>query len=203
MRTAVSSEPRTVVVTGASAGVGRATARAFGARGDRVGLLARGEDGLEAARRDIEASGGEALAVPTDVSDAAAVESAAVAVEARLGPIDVWVNCAMATIFAFSWDIEPDEFRRATEVVYLGFVWGTQAALRRMRPRNRGTVVQVGSALAYRGIPLQTAYCGGKHAIQGFHEALRCELLHEKSNVRVTMVQMPAVNTPQFSWVLS
>jgi NAD(P)-dependent dehydrogenase (short-subunit alcohol dehydrogenase family) len=192
-----------VVVTGASAGVGRATAQAFGARGERVALLARGTDGLEGARRDVEAAGGTALPVPTDVADAGAVEAAAVAVEERLGPIDVWVNCAMASIFAFTWDIEPDEFRRATEVVYLGFVWGTQAALRRMRPRNRGTIVQVGSALAYRGIPLQGAYCGGKHAIQGFTESLRAELLHDHSDVHVTMVQLPGLNTPQFDWVRS
>src|SRR5918911_5658596 len=199
----MTSEPRTVVVTGASAGVGRATARGFGARGDRVALLARGRDGLEAARREIETAGGSALAVPTDVADADAVEAAAATVEEQLGPIDVWVNCAMASIFAFTWDIEPDEFRRATEVVYLGFVWGTQAALRRMRPRNRGTIVQVGSALAFRGIPLQAAYCGGKHAIQGFTESVRAELIHDRSAVHVTSVHLPGLNTPQFGWVRS
>ena len=196
--------PRTVVVTGAGAGVGRATARLFGARGDRVGLLARGGDGLDGARRDIEAAGGlAALPVSTDVADADAVEEAARRVEEELGPIDVWVNCAMASIFAFTWEIEPDEFRRATEVTYLGFVWGTQAALRRMRPRNHGTIVQVGSALAHRGIPLQGAYCGAKHAIQGFTESVRTELMHDRSNVHVTMVQLPGLNTPQFGWVRS
>ena len=192
-----------MVVTGASAGVGRATARAFSERGDRVGLLARGRDGLDGARRDVEEAGGMALAIPTDVSDADAVEAAAAAVEQQLGPIDVWVNCAMASIFAFTWQIEPDEFRRATEVVYLGYVWGTQAALRRMRPRDRGTIVQVGSALAYRGIPLQAAYCGAKHAIQGFTESVRAELVNVNSKVHVTMVQLPGLNTPQFGWVRS
>jgi NAD(P)-dependent dehydrogenase (short-subunit alcohol dehydrogenase family) len=199
----MSREPRTVVVTGASAGVGRATARAFAERGDRVGLLARGRDGLDGARRDVEEAGGMALAIPTDVSDADAVEAAAAAVEQQLGPIDVWVNCAMASIFAFTWEIEPDEFRRATEVVYLGYVWGTQAALRRMRRRDRGTIVQVGSALAYRGIPLQAAYCGAKHAIQGFTESVRAELVNANSKVHVTMVQLPGLNTPQFGWVRS
>jgi NAD(P)-dependent dehydrogenase (short-subunit alcohol dehydrogenase family) len=199
----MSSEPRTVVVTGAGAGVGRATAIAFAAEGAQVGLLARGADGLDGARRDVEAAGGRALAVPTDVANADAVEAAAATVETELGPIDVWVNCAMASIFAFTWDIEPEEFRRATEVVYLGFVWGTQAALRRMRPRNRGTIVQVGSALAYRGIPLQGAYCGSKHAIQGFTESVRAELVHDKSAVHVTTVHLPGLNTPQFGWVRS
>src|SRR3954451_25011742 len=192
-----------VVITGSSAGVGRATARAFGARGAWVGLLARGRDGLEAAAHEVEQAGGRALAIPTDMADPQAVEAAAAEVERRLGPIDVWVNCAMATIFSPFHRISADEYRRATEVTYLGFVYGTMAALKRMRSRNRGTIVQVGSALAYRGIPLQSAYCGAKHAIQGFNESLRCELLHERSNVKVTMVQMPAVNTPQFSWVLS
>jgi NAD(P)-dependent dehydrogenase (short-subunit alcohol dehydrogenase family) len=192
------------VVTGAGAGVGRATARMFGARGDKVGLLARGGDGLDGARREVEEAGGlAALPISTDVADPDAVEDAARRVEEELGPIDVWVNCAMASIFAFTWEIEPDEFRRATEVTYLGYVWGTQAALRRMRPRNQGTIVQVGSALAYRGIPLQGAYCGAKHAIQGFTESVRTELLHDKSDVYVTMVQLPGLNTPQFSWVRS
>lgn len=192
-----------VVVTGASAGIGRATAQAFGARGAKVALLARGEAGLRAAARDVEAAGGQPLALPTDVADHAAVEAAAATTEQELGPIDVWVNVAFTSVFAPLTQIRPEEFRRVTEVNYLGFVYGTMAALQRMRPRDAGTVVQVGSTLAYRGIPLQTAYCGSKHAIQGFHESLRCELLHEGSNVRVTMVQMPAVNTPQFSWVLS
>ena len=194
---------QTVVVTGASAGIGRACATAFAARGDRVALLARGETGLRAAAEQIEAAGGRALCVPVDVADAEAVFAAADTVAAELGPIDTWVNVAFSSVFAPFWEIGADEFRRATEVSYLGYVHGTMAALRHMRPRDRGTIVHVGSALAYRGIPLQSAYCGAKHAIQGFHESLRCELLHEKSGINVTMVQMPAVNTPQFSWVLS
>jgi NAD(P)-dependent dehydrogenase (short-subunit alcohol dehydrogenase family) len=189
-----------IVVTGASAGVGRATAVAFARRGARVGLLARGRDRLEATRHEIEAAGGEAVVVLTDVADADQVERAAAVVEEALGPIDVWVNNAMATIFSPFGEITPAEYRRATEVTYLGYVWGTMAALRRMLPRDRGVVVQVGSALAYRAIPLQAAYCGAKHAIQGFTETLRCELLHEGSGVRVTMVQLPALNTPQFDW---
>jgi NAD(P)-dependent dehydrogenase (short-subunit alcohol dehydrogenase family) len=189
-----------IVVTGASAGVGRATAVAFASRGARVGLLARGRDRLEATRHEIEAAGGEAVVVLTDVADADQVERAAAVVEEALGPIDVWVNNAMATIFSPFGEITPAEYRRATEVTYLGYVWGTMAALRRMLPRDRGVVVQVGSALAYRAIPLQAAYCGAKHAIQGFTETLRCELLHEGSGVRVTMVQLPALNTPQFDW---
>jgi NAD(P)-dependent dehydrogenase (short-subunit alcohol dehydrogenase family) len=192
-----------VVVTGASAGIGRATAIAFGARGAKVALVARGEAGLAGATRDVEAAGGEALAIPTDVSDFAAVDEAAAQVESELGPIDVWVNDAFTSVFAKFVDIEPDEFRRVTEVSYLGFVYGTRAALSRMLPRDSGAIVQVGSALAYRGIPLQSAYCGSKHAIQGFNESLRTELLHDRCNVHVTMVLMPAVNTPQFSWVLS
>ena len=191
------------MVTGASGGIGRATARAFAAEGARVALLARGEKGLAAALAEIEEAGGTALAIPLDVSDAQAVDDAAARVELELGPIDVWVNVAFTSVFARFEDIQPEEYKSVTEVSYLGYVYGTMAALARMKPRDRGTIVQVGSALAYRGIPLQTAYCGAKHAIQGFHEALRCELLHEKSNVHVTMVQMPAVNTPQFSWVLS
>jgi NAD(P)-dependent dehydrogenase (short-subunit alcohol dehydrogenase family) len=194
---------QTVVVTGASAGVGRATAIAFAARGDAVALIARGQEGLSAAVQDIEAAGGTALAIPVDVSDAVAVLAAAERVEAELGPIDVWVNVAFSSVFAPFWEISAAEFRRTTEVSYLGYVHGTMAALGYMRRRDRGTIVQVGSALAYRGIPLQSAYCGAKHAIQGFNESLRCELLHEKSKVRTTMVQLPAVNTPQFTWVLS
>ena len=192
-----------VVVTGASGGIGRATAAAFGARGASVALLARGEAGLAGAARDVEAGGGRALVVPTDVADPAQVEAAAERVENELGPIDVWVNVAFTSVFSPFEKIGPEEYKRVTEVNYLGFVYATMAALKRMTPRDAGTIVQVGSALAYRGIPLQTAYCGSKHAIQGFHEALRCELLHDKSNVHVTMVQMPAVNTPQFSWVLN
>jgi len=194
---------RTVVITGASAGIGRACAVAFGSRGDNVALIARGESGLTAACEAVEAAGGRALAVPVDVADADAVFAAADTVARELGPIDVWVNVAFSSVFAPFWEIGVAEYRRATEVSYLGYVHGTMAALEHMRPRDAGTIVHVGSALAYRGIPLQSAYCGAKHAIQGFHESLRCELLHEKSGINVTMVQMPAVNTPQFSWVLS
>lgn len=203
MTFSTTSDPQVVVVTGASAGVGRAVARRFAERGAKVALLARGQEGLRAAVKDVEAAGGQALAIPTDVADHEAVEAAAARVEEELGPIDVWVNGAFSSVFAPFWEVQPDEFRRVTEVCYLGFVYGTMAALKRMRPRNRGAIVQVGSALAYRGIPLQSAYCGAKHAIQGFNESLRCELLHENSGVHVTMVQLPAVNTPQFSWVLS
>ena len=187
-----------MVVTGASYGVGRAIAEAFARRGDSVGLLARPDESLDAACAAVEDTGSAALALPADVADAAQVESAAERAEAALGPIDVWVNNAMATIFAPIEEIEPDEFRRATEVTYLGVVWGTMAALRRMRARNRGTIVQVGSALAYRSIPLQAPYCGAKSAIRGFTDSLRCELLYERSKVALTMVQLPALNTPQF-----
>ncbi len=196
-------ERQVVVVTGASGGIGRATARAFGARGAKVALLARGERGLHGAVDDVRAAGGTALPIPVDTSDHRQVEAAAERVERELGPIDVWVNVAFTSVFAPFMKIEPEEFKRVTEVSYLGYVYATRSALNRMIPRDHGTIVQVGSALAYRGIPLQSAYCGSKHAIQGFHDALRCELLHDKANVHVTMVQMPAVNTPQFSWVLS
>ena len=196
-------QARVVVVTGASSGVGRATARAFGARGASVALLARDADNLKAAAEEVEAAGGRALALPTDVADFAQVEAGAERAEEELGPIDVWVNDAMTSVFAPFAEIAPDEFRRVTEVTYLGVVYGTRAALDRMRPRDRGVVVQVGSALAYRGIPLQSAYCGAKHAVQGFTESLRCELLHDKSGIRVTMVQLPALNTPQFDVVES
>jgi NAD(P)-dependent dehydrogenase (short-subunit alcohol dehydrogenase family) len=189
-----------VVITGGSAGVGRAVAQRFARRGARVGLLARGQERLDAAATEVERSGGTACAVPTDVADPAAVDAAADRIEQELGPIDVWINNAMATIFAPFHEIEPNEYRRATETTYLGTVWGTLAALRRMRPRNRGTIVFVGSALAYRGIPLQAPYCGAKHAIKGFFESLRTELLHDGSAIRTTMVQLPAHNTPQFSW---
>ena len=192
-----------VVVTGSSGGIGRATALAFAARGAKVALLARGEAGLAAAARDVEQAGGVALPIPADVADPDQVEAAAAKAEETLGPLDVWVNVAFTSVFAQFRDIKPAEYKRVTEVSYLGYVYGTMAALSRMLPRDAGTIVQVGSALAYRGIPLQSAYCGAKHAIQGFHESLRCELLHDNSNVRVTMVQMPAVNTPQFDWVLS
>ncbi|MBN9120746.1 MAG: SDR family oxidoreductase [Planctomycetes bacterium] len=189
-----------VVVTGASAGVGRAVVREFARDGARIGLVARGRDGLEGARREVEDLGGRALVLPLDVADAGAVERAADAIERDLGPIDVWVNCAMASVFSPVARMTAEDYRRVTEVTYLGYVYGTLAALRRMLPRDRGVVVQVGSALAYRGIPLQSAYCGAKHAIQGFTESLRCELIHDGSNVKVTMVQLPAVNTPQFDW---
>lgn len=186
-----------VVVTGASSGVGRAVARAFGHRGARVGLLARNEDGLNGAADEIRASGGDALVCPVDVSDAAAVERAASQVESEWGPIDIWVNCAMATVFAPFMDTTPEEFRRVTETTYLGYVHGTQAALRRMQPRDRGTIVQIGSALAFRSIPLQSTYCGAKHAIVGFTDSVRTELIHQGSNVKITAVHLPAVNTPQ------
>jgi NAD(P)-dependent dehydrogenase (short-subunit alcohol dehydrogenase family) len=189
-----------VVITGASAGVGRATARRFAEDGARIGLIARGRAGLEATQREVEARGGEALVLPCDVADAAAVEAAAAAVEEAFGPIDVWVNDAMVTIYAEFADIEPDEFERATQVTYLGTVWGTRSALKRMIPRDRGSIVQVGSALAYRGIPLQSAYCGAKHAIKGFTESVITELLHNESDVHVGMVQLPGMNTPQFTW---
>ena len=192
-----------VVITGASACVGRATAREFARRGARVGLLARGLDGLEAARRDVEALGGAAIAIPTDVAVAAEVEAAAARVERELGPIDVWVNNAMASVFSPIHEMTAEEFQRVTDVTYLGTVHGTVAALKRMRPRNRGTIVQVGSALAYRSIPLQSAYCAAKHAVAGFTDSLRCELIHDRSAIHLTMVQMPALNTPQFGWVKS
>lgn len=195
------SKPEVVVVTGASAGVGRATVRAFAKQGAHIGLVARNREALEEARKEVEAAGGKALVLPTDVSDAERVEAAAAAVEQAFGPIDIWVNCAMASVFSPFKEMQPDEFKRATEVTYLGFVYGTMAALRRMLPRDRGTIVQVGSALAYRSIPLQAVYCGAKSAIRGFTDSLRCELLHDGSNVRITMVQMPALNTPQFDWI--
>lgn len=192
-----------VVITGASAGIGRATAREFGKRGASVGLLARGREGLEAARREVEELGGRGLVCVADVSDPAQVEAAADQIEREFGPIDIWVNNAMVSVFSPVMEMKPEEYRRVTDVTYLGYVWGTLAALRRMKPRDRGVIVQVGSALAYRGIPLQSAYCAAKHAIQGFNDSLRCELHHDHSHVRVTMVEMPAMNTPQFGWVRS
>ena len=194
------SKAEVVVVTGASAGIGRAVVREFARHGAWIGLIARGRDGLEAAGQEVEAAGGRALALPTDVSDADAVERAAQAVEDEFGPIDIWVNDAMVSVFSPVKEMTAADFRRVTEVTYLGYVHGTLAALRRMLPRDRGTIIQVGSALAYRGIPLQAAYCGAKHAIQGFTESLRCELIHDKSNVTISMVQLPATNTPQHSW---
>jgi NAD(P)-dependent dehydrogenase (short-subunit alcohol dehydrogenase family) len=194
---------RLVAVTGASAGIGRAAAVEFARRGDRVALIARGETGLDAAAAQIRELGVQVLAVPTDVADYAQVAAAVERIEDEMGPIHVWVNAAFSSVFARFDDVTPEEYRRATEVTYLGFVWGTMAVLPRMKRRGHGTIVHVGSSLAYRGVPLQTVYCGAKHATQGFHESLRCELLHDRSDIHVTMVQMPAVNTPQFSWVLS
>jgi NAD(P)-dependent dehydrogenase (short-subunit alcohol dehydrogenase family) len=199
----VSSKPEVVVITGASAGVGRVTAQRFAREGARIGLIARGIDGLEGARKDVEKLGGKALIIPLDVADAAKVEAAAAQVEAELGEIDIWINNAMTSVFSPIKEMTPEEFRRVTEVTYLGYVYGTLAALKRMLPRNRGVIVQVGSALAYRGIPLQSAYCAAKHAIQGFCDSLQCELIHDNSKVKVTMLQMPAFNTPQFGWVKS
>ena len=192
-----------VMITGASAGVGRATSVAFARRGARIGLLARGREGLEAARRDVEAAGGQAIMCQADVARPDQVEAAAAALEDAFGPIDVWVNNAMASVFSPVVDMTPEEFDRVTAVTYLGAVYGTLAALRRMRPRDDGAIVQVGSALAYRGIPLQSAYCAAKHALQGFCDSLRTELLHDNSRIRLTMVQLPALNTPQFDWVKS
>jgi NADP-dependent 3-hydroxy acid dehydrogenase YdfG len=191
---------KVIAVTGASAGVGRAAVRRFARSGARIGLLARGRERLEAAAAEVEQLGGEALVLPLDVADAGAVDAAATQIEERFGPLDIWVNNAMATVFARATDVTPDEFRRATEVTYLGYVWGTMAALRRMLPRDHGTIVQVGSALAYRSIPLQAPYCGAKHAVHGFTQSVRTELLHDGSNVHLTEVQLPAHNTPQFSW---
>jgi NAD(P)-dependent dehydrogenase (short-subunit alcohol dehydrogenase family) len=191
------------MITGASAGVGRAVARAYAQRGARIGLLARGRAGLDGAWRDVEACGGEALPLQADVADADQVEHAAATLEDLFGPIDIWINNAMVTVFSPVALTQAAEFRRVTEVTYLGVVHGTLSALRRMLPRNRGSIVQVGSALAYRGIPLQAAYCAAKHAIQGFCDSLRAELLHDDSQVRLSMVQLPAMNTPQFDWVKS
>ncbi len=189
-----------VVITGASGGVGRSAAQRFGADGARVALIARGRRGLEGAAREVERAGGEALILPLDVADHDAVEAAAASVEDAFGPIDVWVNDAMVTVYAEFLDIEPDEFRRSTEVSYLGMVWGTRAALKRMVPRDHGSIVQVCSAMSYRGIPLQSPYCGAKHACKGFTESVITELLHHKSKVRVSMIQLPGLNTTQFTW---
>ena len=199
----MSARAEVVAITGASAGVGRAAVRKFARHGTRIGLLARGTDGLEAARREAEELGSDALVLPTDVANADEIESAAARIESEFGHIDIWINNAMTSVFSPIKQMTPEEFRRVTEVTYLGYVYGTLAALKRMLPRDRGVIVQVGSALAYRGIPLQAAYCAAKHAVQGFCDSLWCELLHDNSNVKVTMVQMPALNTPQFGWVKS
>lgn len=195
--------PRTVVITGASAGLGRAAAHAFAREGARLGLIARSREGLEATKREVEKLGGRAIAIPADVADAAAIENAAVDIETQLGPIDVWINNAMTSVFSPVKEMTAAEFKRVTEVTYLGYVYGTLAALKGMLPRDRGLIIQVGSALAYRGIPLQSAYCAAKHAIQGFCDSLRCELLHDQSHVQLCMIQMPALNTPHFGWVKS
>jgi NAD(P)-dependent dehydrogenase (short-subunit alcohol dehydrogenase family) len=192
-----------VVITGASAGVGRATVREFAKRRASIALIARGTDGLEGARREVESAGGRALVIPVDVADAARVEAAVERVESTFGPIDIWVNNAMASVFSPIKEMTAEDFKRVTEVTYLGYVYGSLAALKRMLPRDRGTIVHVGSALAYRSIPLQAAYCAAKHAVLGFFASLRTELLHDGSNVKTTMVQMPALNTPQFGWVKS
>lgn len=197
------SRPEVVVVTGASAGVGRAVVRRFAKEGASIALLARGADGLEAARREVEAAGGRALVLPTDVASWEQVDAAAARTQEAFGPIDIWINNAMASVFSPVSEMQPEEYRRVTEVTYLGTVHGTLAALGRMRPRDRGTIVQVGSALAYRGIPLQSAYCAAKHAVQGFMDSLRAELIHDGSRIVVTTVHLPALNTPQFGWVKS
>ncbi len=190
-----------VAITGASAGLGRAIAHAYAKRGAKIGLIARNPEALAAAQRECEELGGSAIYIPTDVSDASAVEHSASMIEEQLGPIDVWVNDAMVSVFSPVKEMEASDYKRVTDVLYLGFVYGTQAALRRMLPRDRGTIIQIGSALSYRSIPLQSAYCAAKHAINGFTDSLRCELYHDKSNVRLTTVQMPAMNTTQFNWV--
>ncbi len=201
--TMVAQKPEVVVITGASAGVGRATAMEFARHGACIGLVARGERRLEAARRDVESAGGRAVILAADVADPDTTERIAAMTTEAFGDIDVWVNNAMASVYSRIIDMTPEEFKRVTEVTYLGYVYGTQAALRRMMPRNRGAIVQVGSALAYRSIPMQSAYCGAKHAIRGFTDSLRSELIAEKSRIRLTMVQLPAMNTPQFVWVKS
>ncbi len=192
---------KVIVVTGASAGLGRSIVRAFAKQGAKVALIARGEDGLNAAKKEVEEAGGEALAIPMDVSDAKSFDNAANMIEEKLGPIDLWINNAMASVFGPVKKMTADEFKRVTDVTYLGQVYGTMSALKKMLPRNKGKIILIGSALAYRGIPLQSAYCGAKHGIHGFFESLRSELIHDKSNVQLSMVQMPAMNTTQFGFV--
>ncbi len=194
---------KVVVITGASAGLGRAMVRKFAKHGAKIGLIARGTDGLEAAKKEVEAMGGEALVVPLDVSNSEGVENAATMIEEKLGPIDIWINNAMVSVFGPVKKMTAEEFKRVTDVTYLGQVYGTMAALKKMLPRNKGKIILIGSALAYRGIPLQSAYCGAKHGIHGFFESLRAELIHDKSKVQLTMVQMPAMNTTQFGFVKS
>ncbi len=192
---------KVVVITGASAGLGRAIVREFAKKGDDIALIARGIDGLEAAKKEVESYGGRALVLPLDVADADAVEKAATEVEEKLGPIDIWVNNAMNSVFSPIKDMKPDEYKRVTEVTYLGQVYGALSALKRMRARNSGCIIFIGSALAYRGIPLQSAYCAAKHAVEGFYDSFRCELIHDKLNIRTCMVQLPAMNTTQFGFV--
>ena len=196
-------KPEVVVITGASAGLGRAIVRRFAEDGAHIGLVARGLDGLEGTKRDVENLGGKAIIIQGDVADPATTERAAQMVEDEFGAIDVWINNAMVSVFSPIKEMQPEEYKRVTEVTYLGVVYGTLAALKRMLPRDKGVIVQVGSALAYRGIPLQSAYCASKHAMNGFMDSLRSELIHDKSNVRASAVQMPAMNTPQFGWVKS
>jgi short-subunit dehydrogenase len=193
--------PEIVVVTGASAGIGRAIVRAFAQRGAHIGLIARGQAGLESTARDVEALGGKALVLPTDVANAEQIELATARVEEIFGPIDLWINAAMTSVFSPAIEMTAEDYRRVTEVTYLGYVYGTLAALRRMVPRDKGHIIQIGSALAYRSIPLQSAYCASKHAIKGFTDSVRCELIHDHSHVKISMVQLPAGNTPQFTWV--
>lgn len=195
------NSPPVVAITGASAGLGRAIAHAFAKKGASTGLIARNPEALAAAKEECERLGGRAIFIPTDVSDPDAVEHAANEIEEKLGPIDIWVNDAMVSVFSPVKEMEPSDYKRVTDVLYLGFVYGTLSALRRMLPRDRGTIIQIGSALSYRSIPLQSAYCAAKHAINGFTDSLRCELYHDHSNVHVTTVQMPAMNTTQFEWV--
>jgi NAD(P)-dependent dehydrogenase (short-subunit alcohol dehydrogenase family) len=203
MESTNSLNKKVVVITGASAGLGRATVREFAQHGAHIGLLARGEDGLKAAKQEVEDAGGKAVVAQTDVSDPEQIEAAADKVEEEFGPIDIWINIAMVSVFAPLKNIEPEEFKRVTDVTYHGQVYGVMAALKRMLPRDNGTIILGGSALAYRGIPLQSAYCGSKHAIHGFFESLRAELIHDGSNVNLSMVQLPAMNTTQFGWVLN